>query len=448
MLQPPDPAVLDRVAHALADVPRAAYSVPHVYPTAAPAYVSAPEAERPAPGASVRLYVHVPFCRYHCSFCSFAVRVGADAAAMERYVAAVERELVGVPEGTPLDQLYVGGGTPTHLPPELLDRLLGAVFARAPGREGAVHTVETSPETVSAAHLEVLARHGVGRVSMGIQSFDDGVLATVHRKQARSPALAALELLAASGRFFNVDLIYGLPGQTPASFGNDLRRLAALGVPSLTLYSLRRNERTRVSAALGDEGPFDLAGLMAWRAYVERAAADAGYVQTRWHTWKRLDGAARANEMVDLFDDKIAGRTYGVGMSARSHLGHTIYRNHEELPAYLERVERGASPVEQTMALDGEDQRTQLVARTIGDGKRLRRAAYRRTFGTEVDDDFRDVLTRLAPAGLLTDDGDHLALSDLGRQVYDLVTLAFYPRRARDWLIAREGRASFLRAAP
>lgn len=435
----PDRSTLDRVARALEGVPRAAYSVPHVYPTAVPA----PGAPRPALGPTARLYVHVPFCRYHCTFCHFAVKIGADEDAMARYVGALERELEHVPAGTTLTQLYVGGGTPTALPAPLLDRLLGTVFSRARG--AGVHTVETSPETISPAHLEVLKRHGVTRVSMGIQSFDDRVLDTVHRQQSRDPALAAIELLLASGLFFNIDLIYGLPGQAPESFASDVRRLAAMGVPSLTLYSLRRNERTRVTTSLGGEGPFDLAGLLRWRAFVKETAEGVGYTQTRAHTFKRVDGAARADEAKVLHDDKIDGKTFGAGMSARSHLGQTMYRNHEQFPEYLDRIERGESPVEQKIPLDGEDQRTQFIAHTLGESRRLRRADYQQTFGSSFDDDYRELLGRLSDAGLVEDDGTGWSMSELGRHVYDLVMLAFYPARAREWLAAREGRASFLR---
>jgi len=109
----PDARTLERVARALGSVPRAAYSVPHVYPSAAPAYTQAPMAERPAlEHDRLRLYVHIPFCRYHCTFCYFAVRITDDTDAMARYVRALKKELDWVEAGTPLSQLFVGGGTP------------------------------------------------------------------------------------------------------------------------------------------------------------------------------------------------------------------------------------------------------------------------------------------------------------------------------------------------
>ncbi len=437
---------LDRIARALDGVPRAAYSVPHVYPSAAPAFVPAPMAERPPlRAAKLRLYAHVPYCRYHCTFCYFAVRVGASADAMARYVRALAAELEWVAPGTPLTQLFVGGGTPTALPPELLDEMLERIFARARPDGSGVHTVETSPETISPAHIDVLKRRGIGRVSMGIQSLDAEVLGSVHRRQTREQALAACELLVSSGLVVNVDLIYGLPQQTEAGFLDDLRAVAACGVPAVTLYSLRVTERTGVAKQLEHDEPFDLASLLRWRAFVKRSAEVLGYTQTRWHTFKRLDTIASTHERLPCFDDDMAGYQLGIGMSARSHLGFTVYRNHEQLEPYLARVEAGQSPVEHVFDLDEEDRMTQLIARTLGDGRALVRDDYARTFGRPIERDFGSLLDRLQGAGLLETTGPALALTPTGELLYDVVTLAFYPRRARDWLMAREPRAAFVR---
>jgi len=440
----------ERVRAALGSVPTTAYSVPHVYPSAAPRYRVEPLAVRAIPPTDhLRLYVHVPFCRYHCTFCHFAVRAGATPSQMERYVLALERELALVPKGTPLSQLFIGGGTPTALPPELLDRLLAAIIDRTPDAGMHVHTVETSPETLTEAHLDVLRRRGVGRVSMGVQTLDDAVLARVRRTHTKSQTMLACERLAGSGLVANVDLLYGLPGQTPEAFRSDLRTLADAGIHSFTLYSLRVNERTPVTKALGGP-PFTLETLIGWRAFVKRVAEDLGYTQTRWHTFKRLDTAARTHVRAPCFDDRMVGYQMGIGLSARSHLGWTIFRNHEGLDVYLRRVEHDLSPVEQTFVLDAADRRTQFIARTLGDGSSLPRSAYAATFGREFDEEYGAPLASLRDGGLVCDHGDRIALTHLGGLVYDLVTLAFYPPRAQAWLRARERHAfvQLRRASP
>jgi oxygen-independent coproporphyrinogen-3 oxidase len=440
----PDPEVLAAVTDALDGVPRAAYSVPHVYPAAAPAYTRAPRTPRPIPQSDqLSLYVHLPYCRYRCTFCHFAVRVGADVAAMERYTRALRRELEWIPPRTGMTQLYVGGGTPTALPPDLMDHVLTGVFERTVSIGQRVHTVETSPETISPAHLEIFRRHGIGRVSMGVQSLDREVLGAVHRGQTATGALAACELLLDSGLILNVDLIYGLPGQTPESFLFDLTTLADLGVPSLTLYSLHVTERTPVARILGDER-FDLASLMAWRSFVNGAAERLGYTQTRWHSFKRLDTSARTHQFERDFDENLSGTQLGVGMSARSHLGDAMYRNHDVHDKYIERIQRDESPVEEVFPFTEEDLITQFIARSLGDGQPLHRAEYERIFERTIDEDFGPLLDRLRRAALVADDGRTLVLADRGKLVYDIVTLAFYPEQARAWLMGREDRASLV----
>ena len=387
------------------------------------------------------LYVHLPYCRYRCTFCHFAVRVGSSAETMERYVRAVTRELEWIQPGTAVGQLYVGGGTPTVLPPELLDQVLGAVADRAGISDHHVHTVETSPETISPEHLEVLRRRGIGRVSMGVQSLEDAVLDRVHRDQSAGGVLDACELLLSSGLIVNLDLIYGLPGQTYESFLFDLTTLADLGVPMLTLYSLRVTERTPVRRLLEDDH-LDIEHLMRWRAFVRDSAADLGYTQTRWHTFKRLDTAAEKHVRLQSFDSKLVGCQLGVGMSARSNLGDTLFRNNDVHDVYVERIERGESPVEEIFVFGEEDRMTQFVARSLGDGLPLQRSEYERIFGRSIDDDFGSLIDQLALAGLVDDDRKVVALTERGKLVYDLITLAFYPAHAREWLQTRAPSAS------
>ena len=428
----PDASTLEKIADALRSVPRAAYSAPHDYPNSIAAYESAPLTERERPAFDrLRLYVHIPFCRYHCTFCYFAVRVGSSPALMRRYVEAVIKELRWIATGTPLSQLYVGGGTPTALAPELLDEILGEIFARTTPHGTSVHTVEASPETITPEHIAILKRHGVGRVSMGVQSLDPDVLGKVRREQTLEQALAACDLLVGSGLIVNADLIYGLPGQSEETFWSDMSAVAARGVPAFTVYSLRLNERTTVARMLEDHERLDLARLMRWREVVKRCAEELGYTQTRWHTFKRLESSARKHEWLPTFNDTMSGHQLGAGMSARSQLGYTVYRNYDRLEGYMNRIESGQSPVEQVFPMTVPDRKTQFVARSLGDGKPLERSRYERVFGGAVDEDYRDVIERLVRGGLVVDDGERLGVSETGKLLYDLVALAFYPKPSR-----------------
>ena len=434
----PSPAELDRIAAALGPTSRLAYAPPHIYPMSAPAFVPAIGADRPHPGGggATGVYVHVPFCNYACSFCFYAKRVGDTREQMERYTRAVVKELDWLRPGTPLAQLYVGGGTPTVLPPDLLDTVLAAVFARTTG--GGVHTVECSPESVTPAHLDVLRSRGVGRVSMGIQTLAEPVLDGVRRKHGRSEALAACDLLASSGLTVNVDLIYGLPDQSESDFHKDFEAVAGRGVNSVTVYNLRVNERTPVGRSVKSDERLDLARLVRWRAFVNQTAADLGFTQTRWHLFQRLSAPAAAPKPAKFEDRTGEGNQIGVGMSARSRLGGTVYRNTPDFHAYLARVEAGESPVEEVFPLGESERKTRYVAQTLGDGKPIDRAAFAATFGGDFDAEYGVPLRRMLAADLVAEDGDRVVLTETGKLVHDLVTLAFYPQHVRDWLRERE----------
>jgi len=433
------PAELSAIASAVGAVPRISYEAVHVYPLSAPDFVERPGAERATvdPGP-LKLYLHVPFCNYACSFCFYVKRVGSGRDEQERYVAAIERELEWAAEGTALAQLYVGGGTPTALPADLFDRVLRAVFERLPREHDASATVECSPESVSDEHIAVLKEQGVERVSMGIESLDEEILDTLRRRHDAATAFDACDRLVAAGFYVNVDLIYGLPGQTHESFGKDLERAAARGVDSISVYNLRLNERTPVATALQEAERMDLELLIGWRAYVARRADELGFDQRRWHTFVRRGRDPRSFDRAPCGEGYGPARQLGVGVSSVSHLGHTIYRNDDRFGAYLQRIERGESPVREVFSLTPQDRKTLLVARTLGDGGVIERADYAQAVGRSVDDDFGDVLRRMRDAGLVDDDGARVALSDDGRLVYDLVTLGFYPDRSRDWLQARQ----------
>jgi oxygen-independent coproporphyrinogen-3 oxidase len=429
---------LGRIARALGATPPVTLAAAHVYPAAAPDFERRPGAVREAlAGDRLRLYVHVPFCNYKCSFCYYATRVGDGREEQARYVAALARELERVPAGVSLIQLFMGGGTPTALEADLLDALLAAIFARVSRDREEVHTVETSPESSSDAHLAVLRRHAIRRLSMGVQSLDDAVLDAVHRRHHLEQVLDACERIVAAGFILNVDLMYGLPGQSEESFARDLETVASRGVHSLTLYDLRTTQRTPLGRALRDEERLELAQLLRWRRFVRDAALAQGYTQTRWHTFKRLDGPARQHRRAPCNDDDGRGYQIGLGMSARSHLGYTVYRNHERMREYVARVESGQSPVEYVFPLDAEGRRTQFLARTIGDGGCLDPASYERAFGRPLAEAYGDVLDRHREGGLLEAREGALHLTEEGRLLYDRVLLGYYPKRALDWLWAR-----------
>ncbi len=436
-----DSASIERIATALQGLPTAFDAPPHVYTVCCPRFVPAHGAEREQPkGDKLRLYVHVPFCHYKCTFCTFAVRVGAKRELMERYVDAVRRELEWIRPGYVLSQLFVGGGTPTSLPPELLDALLSKVFERVAPSSEEFHTVESSPETVTREHVDVLRKWKIGRISMGIQSLEDGVLDGMKRRHSPAQATEACRMLVASGLLVNVDLIYSLPGQTEESFRRDFQKVSELGVQALTLYDLRTNEHTPIRKRLSESERPSLARLLRWRKLIQETAAELGYVQTRWYTFKKANTIALRHRWQQTFDTVGYGFQLGIGNSARSHLGFAEFRNARDPGEYIERMRSGESPVDETFPLDEEDRRAQFISRSIGDGGILDREIYQQAFGRSFDDDYGANLDLLRAAELVDDDGRRIGLSQSGKLIHDRITLSFFPKRALEWLKEKQSR--------
>lgn len=192
----------------------------------------------------MNLYVHVPFCARRCSYCDFAIAV-RRAVPSARYVDLVLREWESRQqepawEASPgLDTIYLGGGTPSHLDPLELHRLLDGLRARRTLASGAELTIEANPDDVTAERAAMWLAAGVNRVSLGVQSFDDRALQWMHRTHDSATVPAAIDLLRAAG-FSNIslDLIFALPAELGRDWQRDLERALALRPAHISLYGL------------------------------------------------------------------------------------------------------------------------------------------------------------------------------------------------------------------
>lgn len=209
------------------------------------------------------LYLHLPWCIRKCPYCDFnshAVRgdeavvrwAGADAPAVtqvaapaelpeQRYIDALVADLeaaLPLVWGRTVHSVFIGGGTPSLFSPQAIDRLLGDVRARLRLEADCEITLEANPGTFEKDRFRAYRAAGVTRLSVGVQSFDDGLLQAVGRVHDRRQAIAALEEAAQAFDTFNLDLMYALPGQTPAMLAQDLATALALAPPHLSVYHL------------------------------------------------------------------------------------------------------------------------------------------------------------------------------------------------------------------
>jgi oxygen-independent coproporphyrinogen-3 oxidase len=270
------------------------------------------------------LYVHLPFCAHRCGYCDFVTHVGRHEQ-HAAYVDALLRELREEHGGSPVDTAFLGGGTPTFTAlPELL-RLLDAL---PPARE---LTVEANPETVTPELARALRVAGVTRVSLGAQSFQPHLLQMLERNATPDTVRAAFAHLRDAG-FDNLslDLIYGIPGQTPDDLADDLVQALVLDPEHLSAYELEAKPGTRFTIAHGDELARQADAMEDYFGRVVETLTGAGY---RWYeTANFCRGDRRSEHNLGYW----LGHDYlGIGVGAVSTLGNERRRNTPKLVRYL-----------------------------------------------------------------------------------------------------------------
>jgi putative oxygen-independent coproporphyrinogen III oxidase len=301
------------------------------------------------------LYVHLPFCAHRCGYCDFVTAVGRDGE-HGGYVDALLAELelerpLLAPE---VETIFLGGGTPTFTEPQALERLLAALPA---ARE---ITVEANPETLTPALAALLARNGVNRVSMGVQTFNSALLDVLERRTTAAGVRAAFHTLRDAG-FDNIslDLIYGIPGQSPADLECDLAEAIALGPEHLSCYELEAKPGTRFTHAHGAELERQAEAMEGYFERVVEVLTGAGY---RWYETANFCRPAaadaggrdlRAHHNLGYW----LGRDYlGLGMGAVSTIEGLRWRNAPSLARYVAPLRRGERPARELEPLSDDVQ--------------------------------------------------------------------------------------------
>jgi oxygen-independent coproporphyrinogen-3 oxidase len=360
-------------------------------------------------------YVHVPFCAHHCGYCDFAVAAGQDHL-IDRYLDALAAELATLGQPQPVRTTFLGGGTPTHLSPVQLERLLRAVNHWLPPLPGHEFSVEANPGTLSADKVAVLADHGVNRVSLGAQSFHPQLLAVLERDHRPEDVPAAVERVRKRIAVLSLDLIFGVPGQTPEEWAADLRAALALEPDHVATYGLTYEKGTRLwkqrrrgeVVALPEEaelamylGAMDTLGSAGFEHYEISNFARPGrrcrHNQTYW-----------ANEAY-----------FGFGVGAARYVGGRRSLNTRGLGGYLRRALAGEPTAFQEEQLAPQERARETASLQLRRAEGIDRAAFARQTGHDLDGLLGAVLSRHAELGLLLDDGAGVRLTRRGKCVAD-----------------------------
>ncbi|GAA0741829.1 STM4012 family radical SAM protein [Dactylosporangium roseum] len=379
------------------------------------------------PVEALFLYVHVPFCEMRCGFCNLFTRTGVDQDQVGAYLTQMRRQAgrvaAALPAGARYARAAIGGGTPTYLTAgeltalfDLLEETTGTDLRAVP------LSVETSPATATADRLAVLLERGTTRISIGVQSFLDTEARTAGRPQRRAEVDRALDTIRAAGPAdLNVDLIYGIPGQTPDTWAYSLRTALDWRPEELYLYPLYVRPLTglgrRGVARRADDGPdpaWDAHRLTLYRHAVA-LLTDAGYEQLSMRAFRRRDAPPVDGPGYCCQDDGMVGlgcgaRSYTSGLHYSFDYAVSVRQVRGILDDYLGRPAEDFDGAEAGFVLDAAEQRRRWLLQSLLRAEGIMPGAYRHRFGTGVDDDF-PALDELREAGYL--DGHRLTAEGL-----------------------------------
>lgn len=373
------------------------------------------------PSESIGAYIHVPFCRRRCHFCAFYLEI-AQPNRIAQFQSALLQEIAlhaqqDVLKGRLLQSIYFGGGTPTSLPTEYLTILLNRIQATWPTSPSAEITLEAHPSTVSFDDLSALVEAGFNRISFGAESMKDQDFASLGRfGLARDTATAVQESRRAGFQNINLDLMYGLPGQSLHDWMNTVESLLALRPTHISCYALTIEEDTRLAQDIARNVvvPPDEVLQIEMESAAEHILSRAGFTRYEISNYAKPGYASRHNLLYWT-----GGEYLGLGPSAQSYLNGTRFGKMADLESYMKALNDDRLPIVDKITLSIlERQRDALVF-----GLRLLGGVPRLTCRTAERDLQVDTLLN---QGLLASDHDRLWLTPLGRRYADTVAAALF----------------------
>ena len=387
-------------------------------PSDLPAYALAPPRS---------LYVHIPFCESKCSYCAFnsVGREHTPSGQISAYVDALIRELTELRIHQPLETIYIGGGTPSILDRSSWNRLAEAILRHAPLEAKAEWTVEMNPGTLHDAKLRDYRSVGVTRISLGAQSLDPLILRSLERIHSPEDVFRAVDRIVEEGfPSFNLDLIYGLPGQGLQSFESDLDALLALDPPHLALYNLQFEDGTTLSLQrLGGhvEEEREEVQIAMFTSACERTAAH-GLLQYEISNFALPGHRARHNEV--YWEN---APYFGIGAGAWGCVGGVRYRNVCSADRYIKRIEAGESARDENDVLDRDALFLESLVVMLRHVNGIDKSLMEERFGSGCLDESIPLFQRWIASGWMHRRDGRWALTQAGQLISDSLFLELLP---------------------
>jgi oxygen-independent coproporphyrinogen-3 oxidase len=387
------------------------------------------------------LYVHIPFCESLCYYCACNKVVTKHHDKAQPYLDYLSREvalhLEHLGSGQPVNQLHLGGGTPTFLTDAQLGQLMALLRRSFDFSADGEYAIEIDPRTVDTARLATLAQLGFNRLSLGVQDFDPAVQKAVHRVQPAEQVFALVEAARGLGfQSINVDLIYGLPRQTPESFAHTIAEVVRLRPERIAMYAYAhlperfKPQRRIVTAELPD-APAKVAMFSQSLATL----LAAGYVYVGMDHFALPDDSLAVAKRLGRLHRNFQGYStqpdcdlIGLGLSAIGKLGATYSQNAKTMAEYCDHLDQGHLPVARGLALDRDDMvRRAVIMALMCQGSVIFESIelawlldFKRYFATELE-----LLRKFSDDGLVRIDESGITVTERGWLLVRAIAMVF-----------------------
>lgn len=361
------------------------------------------------------VYIHIPFCEHICYYCDFN-KVFLEGQPVDRYVDLLIREMemvTGKQELEPIDTVFVGGGTPTTLNEKQLARLCTAIHRLLPLRENAEFSFEANPGDLSLEKIQVLKDHGVNRISMGVQSFNNELLKKIGRIHTTKDVYQSVDNLRKIGLDnVSIDLIFSLPTQTFADFKDTLTQALDLDLPHYSAYSLIIEPKT-IFYNLMQKGQ-----LILPKQEIEANMYDTLMNEMEKHGRRQYEISNFAKPGFESRHNIVYWSNehyYGFGAGAHGYLGEHRYSNFGPIKKYMEPLENGELPVFQSRVLPLQEKMEEEMFLGLRKVDGVSKAHFLQKFGQNLNDVFPHAIEKTLAEGLLYENEERIALTRDGR---------------------------------
>lgn len=390
----------------------------------------------PRPDTPLGLYLHIPFCRKRCKFCYFRVYTDKNASEVDVYTDTLAKEVALYAQragigGREFEFVYFGGGTPSFLSNQQLERLIGKIQEHWTWEAAREVTFECEPGTLKESKLQTIRKIGVTRLSLGVEHLDDEVLSLNGRAHRSAEIGRAYEWARAIGfPQINIDLIAGMLGDTEAKWKATVEGALKMDPDSVTIYQLELPFNTVISKEARQSGDqphvADWQTKRDWVDYAFKQFEAQGYVVSSAYTLVKPGGKFVYRDSVWRGCDMV-----GTGVASFSHFGGVHYQNVDTWEQYIERVQKGELPINRALPTTAHQRlvREMILQLKLG---RIDAADFRKKFGVEIGREFGEAYQAMVEESLATVQGDDIRLTRQGLLRADSLLPRFFEAEHRN----------------